>query len=528
MAKFYITTPIYYVNDTPHIGNAYTTVVADVLARWHRLVGDRTFFLTGTDEHGAKIETKANEVGKGPQELVDEIASQFQTAWQNLNISQDRFIRTTESAHIKAVQNALQYMYDQGDIYLGKYEGLYCQGCEQYKSERDLVDGKCADHGTVPEKMSQECYMFRLSKYQAELLGKIKSDEFKILPVERKNELISFYEKEGLNDIAFSRKNVKWGIELPWDPSQTAYVWADAFLNYLTGLGWTGHGDDAPEMWPPDIQLMSKDIMRVHATIWPAMLLSLDLSLPLPKQLFIHGYFLIDGKKMSKSLGNVIRPEEMVARYGVDATRYLLLSAAPFGNDGDVSWAKFDEKYNADLANGLGNLVARTLSMTEKYFDGRVPNNLRPEMVPMKKGKFKISKFGESDIGEELPVSMFINSQARYYVQPMEQPDLFRALFETQICISGLDKYISDYQPFKLIKEDKEKTAIILYNCLEGLRFIALMLLSFMPTTAEKIWESLGLNPAAELKKDFNEAIKWGGLPVDAKVKKVESLFPRI
>ncbi len=275
MSKFYITTPIYYVNDKPHIGHTYTTIAADVLARYHRMIGDKTFFLTGTDEHGAKVAEKAGEAGKEPQVFVDEVAASFQFAWDELNISHDRFIRTTEEEHKLAVQKALQHMHDKGDIYLGKYEGLYCQGCEQYMSEKDLVNGKCPDHGEEPKKMSEESYMFKLSKYSKELLRKIESDEFKIRPIEKKNEVISFY-KQGLEDISFSRKNVAWGIPLPWDKAHTTYVWADAFLNYLTGLGWQGGAGKAFDMWPVDVQLMSKDILRVHATIWPAMLLSLD------------------------------------------------------------------------------------------------------------------------------------------------------------------------------------------------------------------------------------------------------------
>ena len=371
MGKFYITTPIYYVNDKPHIGHTYTTVAADVLARYHRMIGDTTFFATGTDEHGAKIAQKAKASGKEPAEYADEIAAQFKMAWDEMNISNDGFLRTTDKAHKKAVQNALQYMYDKGDIVKDKYEGLYCVGCEQFKNEKDLIDGKCPDHQTVPEQMCEETYVFKMSKYADQLLKMIESDELKIRPQARKNEIISFY-KEGLKDISFSRKNVKWGIPLPWDKTHTAYVWSDAFLNYLTILDWDGFGATLPppyegggarraegvEMFPPNVQLMSKDILRVHATIWPAMLLSLDL--PVQKSMFVHGFFLIDGQKMSKSIGNVIAPADLVKRYGVDATRYLLMSATTFGHDGDISWEKFDEKFNADLDNGLGKLVART------------------------------------------------------------------------------------------------------------------------------------------------------------------------
>jgi len=362
--KFYITTPIYYVNAQPHLGHTYTTVAADVLARFHRMIGEETFFLTGTDEHGAKIAEKAGEAGVEPQKFVDEVANSFQIAWKELNISNDRFIRTTETDHKRSVQRAMEVMYAKGDIYKAKYEGLYCQGCEQFKNEKDLVEGKCSDHKTVPQWMSEEAYMFKLSKYQDELLKKIQDDELMIHPVEKKNEVLSFYNQQGLKDIAFSREKVKWGIPVPWDKDHTIYVWADAFLNYLTGLGWKGEEGELPEFWPADVQLIGKDILRVHATIWPAMLLSLGL--PVQKQLFTHGFFLSEGQKMSKSLGNVIAPEDLVKKYGVDGTRYLLMSATTFGNDGDITWKYLDEKYNADLANGLGNLVARVSNLLEK------------------------------------------------------------------------------------------------------------------------------------------------------------------
>ena len=527
--KFYITTPIYYVNDVPHVGSAYTTIAADVLARYHKMIGDKTFFLTGTDEHGAKVEAQAKEAGKEPQKFVDEVAAKFQLAWDELNIGNDNFFRTTDPLHIKAVQTALQFMYDKGDIYKGKYEGLYCRGCEQYKSEKDLVDGKCPEHNTVPEKMSEECYMFKLSKYQKELLDKIKSDEFKIRPKARKNEMLSFYEKEGLNDIAFSRKKVKWGIPLPWDPSHTVYVWGDAFLNYLTGLGWSGPPFNSPlskggekekislpyqggdrgglKMWPPDVQLMSKDIMRVHATIWPAMVLSLEL--PLPKQLFIHGFFLVDGQKMSKSLGNVIRPEEMVKKYGVDATRYLLMSATPFGNDGDIGWEKFDEKYNADLANGLGNLLARSVTLAEKIQKSKI--------LPAQAGKM------QNDNAK-------IKNQPEWseYEKNLRSLKIDRAIEVISSEIKFLDIDITTVKPWELIKNSDESVGVVMYNILERLRHIAWMVWPFMPETTEKIWQQLGLEPSEEIKKDFNEAIKWGGLPVGTEVKKGEVLFPRI
>lgn len=518
-SKFYITTPIYYVNDAPHIGSAYTTIAADVLARYHRMIGDKVFFLTGTDEHGAKVAEKAKEQGKKPQEFVNEIAAKYQLAWDELNISNNNFIRTTDSKHKKAVQNALQCLYNKGDIYLGEYEGLYCKGCEQYKSEKDLINGKCPDHGIAPEKMSEKCYMFKLSKYQDKLIDKIKKDEFEIRPMARKNEVVNFY-KEGLKDISFSRKNVKWGVPLPWDESHTSYVWADAFLNYLTGLpsfatsfakatdvkkATEGKVENSlrsealAKEWPADLHLMSKDILRVHATIWPAMLLALGL--PLPKQLFIHGFFMVDGQKMSKSLGNVIAPEDLVKRYGVDGARYLLMSATTFGHDGDVSFDKFNEKYNADLANGLGNLAARSVALAEKMQSAK-------RKIQSDNAKLKINWVEYKDSLEKLQINKaieIINSEIKF-----------------------LDNYITENKPWELIKNEDERIGAVMYNILESLRILAWMVWPFMPETAEKIWSQLGLDPTEEMKKDFKEATEWGGLSPDTQIKKGDVLFPRI
>lgn len=470
--KFYITTPIYYVNAKPHIGHTYTTIAADVLARFHRIKGDATFFATGTDEHGIKIEKKAEESGKELKNFVDEVAGEFIKSWQKMNITNDRFIRTTEESHKSAVQKALQRMYEKGDIYLDAYEGLYCQGCEQFKNEKDLVDGKCPDHQTVPENMREETYMFRMSKYADELFTKINNDELKISPAERKNEIISFYQ-EGLKDVSFSRKNVKWGIPIPWDTSHTAYVWADAFLNYLTVLGWDGKDDSAVnKYWPCDLQLMSKDILRVHATIWPAMLLSLGL--PLPKEIFVHGFFQIDGQKMSKSLGNVISPDDLINKYGVDSTRFLLMSATVFGRDGDISWEKFDLKYTADLANGLGNLVARTSNLIEK-------NGL----------EFSLAKNSDKDLtdkfSKELSVYNFDGAINLLWSKLRE-----------------MDEFISIKAPWKM--KDKNEISVVLETVAQNILNVANLLQPFMPETAEKII-----------------------LQFSAKqIRKSESLFPRL
>lgn len=529
MKKFYITTPIYYVNAEPHIGGAYTTIAADVLARYHRMIGDNTFFLTGADEHGAKIEKAAEKAGKTPQEFVDELSAKYELAWDELNISNDNFIRTTDENHIKAAQNAMQRLYDKGFIYKGEYEGLYCVGCEQYKTEKELVDGKCPDHNIEPQKVKEECYMFKLSAFQDKILELIESDEFKISPEERKNEVLSFFKNNKLSDISCSRKNVKWGIELPWDKEQTVYVWLEAFLNYLTGIGWDGRSPLLPRNWPPEVQLIGKDILRVHTTIWPAMLLALDL--PLPKQLFIHGFFLVDGQKMSKSIGNVIAPGDLVKKYGVDGARYLLMSATPFGHDGDISWEKFDEKYNADLANGLGNLVARSITLAEKMSAGGIKLQKADE-------NFQFSIFNPSASSGQVFQTIF---NFQFSIKDMEVENVLKAfqdklsLFHLEkaidiinLQIKFLDSFITAVKPWEMIKNNDEQIGKVMYNILERIRIIAWLVWPFMPQTAEKIWVSLGLDLKEEVNKKFEQGVKWGGLPENIKVKKGEVLFPRI
>ncbi len=495
--KFYITTPIYYVNAEPHIGHTYTTVAADVLARYHRMVGHPTFFLTGTDEHGEKIEECAVNAGLEPQIFVDEVAAKFESIWDTMNISNDNFIRTTNPDHIKAVQNALQKLYDAGHIYKGTHEGLYCKGCEQYKTEKDLVDGKCPDHQIEPEVIKEETYMFKLSVFADELKEKIESDELMIRPESKKKEILSFYE-QGLNDISFSRTKTKWGVPLPWDPEHVAYVWPDAFLNYLTGLGWDG-GEEVPHLWPADVELMSKDIIRVHATIWPAILLGLEL--PLPKQLFVHGFFLVDGQKMSKSIGNVIAPNDLITKYGVDASRYLLMSATPFGHDGDIGWKKFDAKYSADLANDLGNLVNRVLAMAEKYCDGVVPEK------------------AEAHIAKAWPA----------YQLAMREIRLHDALDTAMQIVREANQYIEQQQPWQLAKlEETKMLNDTMYILLETLRHVAWMVYPFMPETAQKILNSLDLTIPEEFNESAEYAWVWGGLAPAVTIKKIDPLFPRL
>jgi methionyl-tRNA synthetase len=370
--KFFITTPIYYVNDLPHIGHAYTTVAADVLARYHRKKGEKVFLLTGTDEHGAKVAKAAQEQNKTPKQFADEISAQFEKSWKDLNIQYDYFVRTTDPEHEKYVQNFLNDLFKKGVIYPGIYEGLYCTGCEAYKTQAELVEGLCPDHNSPPEIVKEKVYYFGLSKYREELTEIIEKNQLLVEPESRKKEVLNFI-KAGLKDVAISRTQVEWGIKLPWQPEQTIYVWIDALLNYLSA----GY-----RYWPVDLHLIGKDILRFHAIIWPAMLLAMDL--PLPKKIYVHGYLTVEGKKMSKTLGNVISVDLLIKQFGVDGARYLILSSLPYGLDGDVSESFFTRKYNADLANELGNLVQRvvTLASREKIeFTAKEKGDLPKDLI---------------------------------------------------------------------------------------------------------------------------------------------------
>ena len=458
MKKFYITTPVYYVNDKPHIGHAYTTIAADVLARFYREKGEDVFLLTGTDEHGLKIQHKAEETGKEPQKFVDEIAGEFKSLWDKLGIKYNNFIRTTDPKHKEAVQRVLQTLYDKDAIHKGEYEGLYCIGCEQFKSENELVNGRCPDHDTVLEKVREECYLLKMEEKQKELIEKIEKDEFRIKPEKYKKEILSFLKNEKLKDISISRKNVRWGVPLPFDPDHTTYVWFDAFLSYLTGLGWDGGADKIPEQWAPDIQLIGKEILRVHATIWPVMLMHLGVDFP--KLLFTHGHIQSGGRKMSKTIGNVIGINEMLRKFGVDGTRYLLMSAGTFGEDVDVTMERMTEKYNADLANGLGNLISRLVKL------GSISNF-----------KFQISNQAQN-----------LNDKILSFV---ERLDLNQALEEIWKIIRMDDKFIEDNKPWELVKNDEDEFRKVMQKLTSDLQLISELLIPFLPETAEKIKEIL-------------------------------------
>ncbi len=445
--KFYVTTPIYYANGNPHLGGAYTTISADILARWNRLSGKKVFFLTGTDEHGQKIQEIAEKSGKKPKEFVDEVVKKWKKAFKLLNVSNDFFIRTTDSRHEKEVQDMLQKLFDKGLIYKGYYESYYCVGCEQYLTKKDLVDGKCPLHDRIPELKKEEAYLFKLSKFQDKLLKLIKKGEFNIIPEKRKKEVIAFIES-GLEDISISRlkEKIYWGITLPFDKDHCVWVWPDAFWNYVSGLK---INNKFKEFWPADVQLMAKDILRVHATIWPALLLAMDL--PLPKNLVIHGYFTVNGKKMSKTLGNVLDPIELTEKYGADAVRYFMARNIPFGEDGDVSEKSLVERYNNELANKLGNLISRTAGLIEKIGIEKCKNSLIEKL-----NLNKINKL-------------------------MDTYQIDKALNEIFAFIDACNEYIQEKKPW----ETKDKK--ILYELKESILKISELLFPFIPESAEKI-----------------------------------------
>lgn len=442
MKKFYLTTPIYYINDKPHIGHTYTTVAADILARYHKLSGEKTYFLTGTDEHGAKAVEAAEIAKKSPQAYADEIASEFKKAWQILNIDYDRFIRTTDPDHIKTVEDFLQKLYDKGWLYKKTYQGLYCVGCEKFLTKDELVDGKCPDHNREPVCHQEENWFFKLSAFESQLQKIIESDQYQIRPIERKNEVLGKI-KIGLEDVSISRTTLKWGIPLPFDKGQTCYVWVDALLNYYT-FG------KLKKIWPADLHITAKDILWFHGIVWPALLLATSEKIPL--KYFVHGFFTIEGKKMSKSLGNVITPYQLVEKFGIDGTRYLLVSTYPFGSDGDISWERFQEKYNADLANGLGNLVARVAKLAEK--------------AEVKSPKKKAGTF-DSNVKKAL-----------------SNIALDQALFEIWKLIQKENNWIDQQKPWQQKGKSLEKT---LTHSIEGLYQIAYNLQPFLPKTSQKI-----------------------------------------
>ena len=474
MSKFYITTPIYYVNDKPHIGHAYTTVIGDVLARWKRQNGFDVFYLTGTDEHGSKVAAAAQAENKSPQKFCDEIAEIYKSRWQNLNISYNYFIRTTDADHIERVKQIFSQLKNgqtpKGNdvIYKDNYQGLYCSGCEKFLTEKELVNGKCPDHNKKPETLKEKNYFFKLSDYKEIIKEKITNDEFKILPISRKNEALSML--DFVDDFSVSRESVAWGIELPFDQTQKSYVWVDALSNYITALGYPSDLKLFKKFWPVDVHLMAQDILKFHTIYWPAMLIALGL--PLPKSEYIHGFFTIDGQKMGKSRGNVIDPDELVSKYGVDATRYLLLSQFSFGQEADIRVERFPEKYNADLANGLGNLLARVTNLIEK-------NDI----------KFNLCRPEFSAGGTKDPVF-------KTFSEKMSNYKFDEALKILWAKLRKCDEIITKTQPWKIA--DKSELKNILEPIAQDILNAADLLQPFMPATSEKIIKNLS---AKKIKK---------------------------
>lgn len=519
MSRFYVTTPIYYVNDVPHIGHAYTTAAADVAARFHRQLGDDVFFLTGTDEHGTKVEQAATARGVTPKAHADEMVTKFKAVARKVGASNNFFIRTTDPEHKRYVQDFVKRCYDAGDIYKSSYSGLYCPACEAYYTDENLLDGLCPDHGTAPVHMEEDNYFFRLSAFQDRLAAHYRNHPDFVRPRHRYNEALSFIE-QGLDDISVSRATLKWGITVPWDSEQVIYVWVDALINYLSALTYAPGQDLFSRFWPATYHLMAQDILKFHGVIWPALLMSAGYELP--EHLFIHGYLKLGGEKMSKTRGNVMDPFPLIEQYGADPFRFYCLREVSFGQDGMVSEEGFKARYNSELANELGNLLSRTASMVGKYRGGAVP---APPHRPA----------GDSPLAEEAAATC-----AAARVQ-LEEMDLSTALETIWSFVRRLNRYVEEQAPWKLAKaagaerteDDTDGSAAAaldatLWDLAEGLRLLSVLLHPFIPETAAVIRERLGLEagPVAA-PPDWSEA-RWGLLPGGVTVAAGAPLFPRI
>ena len=502
---YYITTPIYYPSTKLHIGNTYTTVAADALARFKRLTGHEVMFLTGSDEHGQKIERIANEKGITPKEHVDEIVAGIKDLWKMMNVSYDKFIRTTDDYHVKAVQDIFKKLYDQGDIYKSSYEGLYCTPCESFWTETQLVDGKCPDCGRPVETAKEEAYFFRMSKYADRLIKYIEENPHFIQPESRKNEMVNNFLKPGLQDLCVSRTSFTWGVPVSFDEKHVVYVWIDALTNYITALGYGQENDELyKKFWPADLHLIGKDILRFHTIYWPIMLMALGLELP--KQVFGHGWLLVDGGKMSKSKGNVVDPVVLVNEFGVDPVRYYLLKEIPFGSDGLFNNEIFIKKVNSDLANDLGNLLSRTIAMVDKYFDGVI-------QAPTCK----------ENIDDEL-INLALDTPKKVE-KAMDELRIPEALEEIWTLIGRANKYIDETTPWILAKDEEKRDRLgtVLYNLLESLRFISVLMTPFLTETSEKMNAQLNTELTT-----WNSLASFDGTKAGGHVVKGDVIFPRI